>query len=296
MHNAAGFMLPCIESLRAQTLSDIEFVLVDDFSSDSTADAARLAVGNDRRFIVQERFANEGPHQARVQGFSASTGRYVGFVDIDDRVAPEAFQLMFEAAERHEADMVICGALAEPSGRQRVAVPNGVHEQRLLERFVSMEFGIGSLWNKLYRRSILEQNPTMTRDNGLFVDRSEDYIVNAGAFFLARRVVTMSETLYVAVERPGSISRSVGKGRKLVGQLHACRVGMSAYRKQREVARLLGMSFVRRLALKDFRPPLRELVPRLPAVFRHVMGISVQDRQVGAATARRILGILRDSV
>lgn len=295
MRNAADFMLPCIESLKAQTLADFEAVLVDDFSSDNTVSVARAAVGSDRRFIVKERTSNDGPHQARVLGFSVSSGRYVGFADVDDRVVPEALERMLEAAEQHDADIVICGAVAEPSGKVRVALPDGLHDGALLEKFAAGKFASGAMWNKLYRRFTLEQNPTMAWDNNVVVERSEDYIVNAGAFFLAKRVFTMTEPLYIAVERPGSISRSAGRGRKLVGQLHACRVGMHAYRDLPEVAHLLGRSFVRRLSHKDFHPRPRELLPRLPTALRHLAGIGRQDLEVGAAAARRVLRILLTS-
>ena len=81
----------CIESLRSQTLTNIEIIFVDDRGSDASMEAIRAAAELDSRIKILVNPENSGPGYSRNAGIEASRGEYLGFIDPDDYVAPEDY-------------------------------------------------------------------------------------------------------------------------------------------------------------------------------------------------------------
>jgi len=297
MHNVANFIEPCLRSLAAQTLSSLEIILIDDGSTDATTKVVTSFIRNHPQMSLLRHNTNAGVHAARVTGLHASSGRFVGFVDSDDQVLPRMFETMHAAATEFDADIVVCGASSGPEQTPKVDLAQGVHTKNLLKRFSSMEFGTGSLWNKLFRRITLINNPAMATGACSQVRRSEDYIVNAGAFHLASRVVTLADSLYLITERPGSISRGTSKSERLIDQLRACRIGMRVFRNyDRNVSHALGHSFIYRLSYSAYHPRFWPLLLKTPSLATELSRIAAMDIRVAAGLARRLLSILRNSL
>ena len=97
MYNVEDFIGECIESLRAQSFKDFEAVCVDDGSTDDTAQRARAAAGDDKRFVFVSR-ENGGLSAARNSGLDVATGDYVSFLDADDRYAIAALESLIATA------------------------------------------------------------------------------------------------------------------------------------------------------------------------------------------------------
>lgn len=291
-YNASSHIGRCIDSLTAQTFPEIEFIIVDDGSTDGTIDLVRGLV--DSRFVIMRTDRNGGPGAARFAAMARATGDYVGFVDADDTVEPDMFRTLLATAVEHDADIVICGVTN--GTRPTISYTDAVHTDRLLDRFASLEFGMGVVWNKLYRREIMER---VLSETGPLegIRTSEDYIVNAGCFHLARKLVTISPILYRHIEREGSITHTTAtNGQRLVRKLRMCAVGLTVYRGSPVVARALGLSFARRLGFRQFRPPLGQLARHLPAIMLQNARIAAIDARTGVAIARGLAGIVRDSL
>lgn len=96
----------CVTSILAQTFRDFEVILVDDGSTDGTAELCRGLELQDARIRFLQHTHNKGLSAARNTGIMAARGKYVAFVDSDDLIFEDGFNTLYEAAERYEADVV----------------------------------------------------------------------------------------------------------------------------------------------------------------------------------------------
>ena len=110
VYNAEKYLEKCISSLRNQTLQEIEIILVDDASPDSSLAICRKEAEKDSRIKVIHK-ENEGAGKARNTGLEYATGKYVGFVDSDDYVAENMYQTLYEKAEQYDSDLVMSGVV-----------------------------------------------------------------------------------------------------------------------------------------------------------------------------------------
>lgn len=105
VYNAADYLVEAIESLKAQTMSDFEAILIDDGSSDPSLEICQRAADADHRFRVIA-IANSGPSIARNHGLDKASGRYIVFLDADDALHPYALSHWIDVAEATQADLV----------------------------------------------------------------------------------------------------------------------------------------------------------------------------------------------
>lgn len=107
VHNAEKYLLTSVASLKAQTYADIEIVLVENASSDSSpALCDDIAAGDDSVKVIHLDMGD--PANARNQGILASTGEYIGFIDSDDTIEPDMYEKMLELALNEDLDIVFC--------------------------------------------------------------------------------------------------------------------------------------------------------------------------------------------
>ena len=104
VYNAEKHLARCLDSVRAQTLIDIEILCIDDGSMDRSPEILNEYAERDPRIHVT-RQTNAGPGAARNVGIERASGEYVLFVDADDAVAPELAARTVDVAENEEADM-----------------------------------------------------------------------------------------------------------------------------------------------------------------------------------------------
>ncbi|MCM1297362.1 MAG: glycosyltransferase [Muribaculaceae bacterium] len=105
VYNSIDCLEKCVESIRAQTYSNLEILLIDDGSTDGTDKLCeRLAAGDGR--IREYHKKNGGASSARNLGIRLASGEYLGFVDSDDYIEPDMYSLMMSAARRSGAAMV----------------------------------------------------------------------------------------------------------------------------------------------------------------------------------------------
>lgn len=153
--NAARYLEECLESLRGQTLDDIEIVAVNDGSTDESLSILLRAAELDHRVVVIDQ-PNSGASVARNVGVVKAKGEFIGFVDSDDVVDPEMYRILVDQARSTDAALVVCGVTLcdEHLVPQRVL---RVHEKATLaETFIYNEVCIHSPCNKIIRRTLLE--------------------------------------------------------------------------------------------------------------------------------------------
>lgn len=105
--NAEKFIGECLESIKSQTYGSWEAIVVDDGSTDATAEiAARMAKSDPRIRLWRRR--NGGPSAARNSGIAAAKGRWLAFVDADDMIHPQFIEKLLDAASQSGAEMAVC--------------------------------------------------------------------------------------------------------------------------------------------------------------------------------------------
>lgn len=108
VYNMERYLDKCMESVLAQTLSEIEIILVDDGSLDTSPSLCDAYAKKDSRIKVIHK-ENGGLTSAWKAGSLASTGEYIGYIDSDDFIEKEMFQVLYERAKKTDADIVCCG-------------------------------------------------------------------------------------------------------------------------------------------------------------------------------------------
>lgn len=108
VYNTEKYLERCLDSLRKQTLQNIEIILVDDGSKEPCAALCDALAKTDPRIRVVHK-KNGGLGFARNTGMEAAAGEYIGFVDSDDYIEPTMYEALYDAAKRNDADLAISG-------------------------------------------------------------------------------------------------------------------------------------------------------------------------------------------
>ena len=108
VYNTEKYLKQCIDSITAQTLREIEIIIVDDGSRAECAELCDALAKTDARIKVIHK-PNGGLGFARNSGMEAASGEYVGFIDSDDYITPEMYESLYTAADKYDADLVVSG-------------------------------------------------------------------------------------------------------------------------------------------------------------------------------------------
>lgn len=112
VYNVEKYLERCVKSLTEQTLQDIEIILVDDGSLDSSGKLCDLLKTEDERIKVIHQ-KNVGVSAARNRGLEIATGEYITFVDSDDYIDSDMYQAMMEKAVQYDCDVIMCDCIKE---------------------------------------------------------------------------------------------------------------------------------------------------------------------------------------
>lgn len=108
IYNVENLLEECVESVRSQTYSNLEIILVDDGSPDNAGKMCDEFAKQDSRIKVVHK-KNAGLNMARKSGFEVSTGDWITFVDSDDVIDKHYVEYLMEGVKRHQTEMAICG-------------------------------------------------------------------------------------------------------------------------------------------------------------------------------------------
>lgn len=116
VYNAASTLESCVASIAAQTYRNLEIILVDDGSTDGSPKICkRLAKKDGRIRVIRQK--NSGVGAARNTAIEASRGKYLAFVDADDRVAREMYAVLYRDAVSSGSGLVLCNFVQEKGTR-----------------------------------------------------------------------------------------------------------------------------------------------------------------------------------
>lgn len=108
VYKAEPYLQRCVDSIRNQTYSNLEIILVDDGSPDRCGEMCDAFAKEDKRIRVFHK-ENGGQSSARNLGLNNMTGTYVGFVDSDDWIEPDMYEHLHDILVTHNAQISCCG-------------------------------------------------------------------------------------------------------------------------------------------------------------------------------------------
>lgn len=201
----------CLESAVKQSLKEIEIILVDDGSTDTSGIVCDEYASKDSRIKVIHK-TNEGLAAARNTGFEMSTGDWVTFLDSDDWIDPHTCEDIYILGEKNCVDLVLFGTVQEfghYSKPFKYKFENGKifekSEYQMLQcEILDFSGNIATAWAKFFKRSFLKKNGLL--HNSLLRQGSEGIEFNIRVFEKVERVYFTSKVYYHYVFNPNSIS------------------------------------------------------------------------------------------
>lgn len=212
IYNAEQYIARCIDSILTQEFTNFELILADDGSKDASGAICDEYAAKDSRIRVIHK-ENSGVSDTRNIAISQATGTYLQFLDSDDWITPDATKLLVRAATEHNCDLVISDFYRVVG--ERVSHKGDIEDDGVLTREEFAEhmmenpadFYYGVLWNKLYRRDLVEKY-NLRMDTS--VSWCEDFLFNLEYIFHAEVFYALQAPIYYYVKRKGSLVASQG--------------------------------------------------------------------------------------
>lgn len=232
VYNAGEKLISNIESLINQSIGNLEIIVVNDASTDnsgSVIDHLALLYSN----IIPVHFEeNKGVHEARLAGLKKSTAPWIGFMDADDFARPKMFETLYVSAINQKVDIVICGSDRVSEIRKVIAPKLRFKrservDKDVFERFCRFEFGTGMLWNKLFKRSVIE--PWFDMSFPWRQSINEDLILNIGCFYKAKSIYLCKDVLHEYVLNQSSVTSTISKEKAFVNTYRAAALAITFY-------------------------------------------------------------------
>ena len=183
VYNVENYLAACVDSLIAQTMRDLEILLVDDGSTDASGAIADAYAAKKPGMIRCLHVENGGQGRARNLALPLARGEFLGFVDSDDWVRPDMYEKLCARAEETGADIVACDFLERYDDGREKTVPAAFQDHPL-------SFA-GSCCNKIFRASLVKD---LRFPEGLWY---EDFYFSAMLLLRANHTEYLPEPLYI---------------------------------------------------------------------------------------------------
>ena len=187
IYKCEQFLPACLDSILSQTYTDLEIILVDDGSPDQAPQICDEYEKADIRIKVIHQ-ENQGVSAARNAGFGLASGELISFIDSDDTLEPDMYELLVRTMQDYNADISHCGFNRVEDG---VVHPIYNSKQTVLQTseeaiscLLTGKLFTGSLWNKLFRKTLLDG---LSFREELKIN--EDVLFDFEAFKRAKRIV-----------------------------------------------------------------------------------------------------------
>lgn len=216
IYNVSGYIEKSVGSLLEQSYSNIEYIFINDCSSDDSEIKLRRIIEefperrNKIKVITNEQ--NLGSATTRNIGLDMSRGKYVMFADSDDWISCDYVESMVHKIESEDDDIVYCDYFESYDNNEKLINQNyGIDNIECIR--LMLEGGLhGSTWNKIYRRSfLLKTKQRFVRGADLF----EDVSWNIRLFACTKQISYLSQAFYHYVQyNNNSIIKSMSSTEK----------------------------------------------------------------------------------
>ena len=209
VYNVEPYLRRCIDSILAQTFTDFELILVDDGSPDNCPAICDEYADKDPRIVVIHK-ENGGISDARNAGLDISRGEYIGFVDSDDFIHPQTYEIAIRIASEQEADVVQWGYL-QFSCISEIESQTFINKENIDLKIVDSKYVVENyyphnrflihhvLWTKVFKRRVFNN---IKFPKGVI---NEDSYILLQTLDASTKYVIIEEKLYYYYQRSDSI-------------------------------------------------------------------------------------------
>lgn len=183
VYKAEAYLRECVDSILNQTEKDLELILVNDGSPDSSGEICAEYAARFPEKITALNIDNGGQGRARNFGIDIAKGDFLSFIDSDDFIEPDMFELMLAAAEREGADIVVCDLEKRYADGRIEYVKAALQEDAMA--------AVGSASNKIFKRSLVGD---IRFPVGLWY---EDFSFSAKLAMISEKTAFVNEPLYI---------------------------------------------------------------------------------------------------
>lgn len=215
VYNTEKFLKACINSLIKQSFKNCEFIFVDDGSTDDSCNLIRSYKKKDNRIklIMQK---NKGVSSARNIGILNSNGKYIGFVDSDDYIDSDMYEILYKEMQTEDSDVIISNFEEELNGTKNIKTYNLIKNKKMDKTYIQNNIvsffikddSLNTVCNKLYKKSIIDEY-NIRFPKGLPL--GEDGIFNMIYFSKCNSCKYIDYTGYHYREVHGSATRNLHK-------------------------------------------------------------------------------------
>lgn len=196
-YNAEKTIEKCLDSLFNQTLKEIEIIVINDCSKDNTL---KILKKYKNKIKLIDNKKNLGPAGSRNKGLDVAQGKYIGFVDADDWVAPNMYELM-SSKMNDEVDLVACSRInVTKSGEKPIINKNKDTDAKAFTKTSNYNC------DKLFKREIIEKHHLRLPEQYSY---AEDFAFGIRYKYYANKMCILEEPLYYYLaDSEGSITNS----------------------------------------------------------------------------------------
>ena len=200
--NTEKYISKCLSSLVNQTLDDIEIICVNDGSTDNSLEIIEKIANNDARIkIINQEHKKQGA--ARNAGLKIAEGEYIGFVDSDDWIDLNYYEMLYNTAKKYDADIALATNVRIGNGKtkKRLEITEEKTAVTLQEKIdIGNQVKNPCPTNKIYRHSMLKENNIIWQE-GVYC---EDKLFTIQAIYYANKIVTVPDVNYYYFRNPNS--------------------------------------------------------------------------------------------
>ena len=178
VYKVEKYLPRCLDSILAQTYKNIEVILIDDGSPDNSGAICDEYASRDSR-IRAFHIENNGVSSARNFGLKKASGEYIGFVDSDDYIAPEMYEVLVNNLEEYNADISICGFSQEDTNGDfhrywKEDILKSFNASEQIEYLLDNKYYRCSIWDRIFKKEVLN-NVSFHKDIKIYEDMLFDY-------------------------------------------------------------------------------------------------------------------------
>lgn len=194
VYNVEGYLERCVESILSQTYQNIEILLIDDGSKDSSGHLCdELAFGDDRLIVYHK--GNGGLGSARNYGIDRAKGVYICFIDSDDKIEPDSIECLYNSLKQNDADLSVCGYfyVANDVTAAYAFEESVISADEMIKKFACGNAFFNFACNKLYKKEIIDLMPMHFSDRHC----AEDMYFNVFYYRYCKKIATVEKPLYI---------------------------------------------------------------------------------------------------
>ena len=202
IYNVAPYLRKCLDSLKKQTMREIEVICIDDGSTDGSGEIADEYASDEFPIFRVIHTDNRGLSAARNRGIEEALADWIMFVDSDDWADEWFCEIPWRAKEEYGADLVIFRG-CRVTGHGRIKRSKKINRFKgVVGREAAIDVGGAAAWNKLYRKGLFDD--TRYPEGHVY----EELATTHKLIYKATRIIKIPHFLYYYRYRRGSISNS----------------------------------------------------------------------------------------